>query len=312
MAGISPADVPYLENEGEARSRFMAWGARSRRVWSFLTRDKFAMTGIMIYAVLLLVALLAPFLARFNPQAILADAQGNWIANQPPSSTFLLGTTNAGRDIFSQLIYGTRPAIIVGFTAAFFVSIIGTIVGVVAGYYGGRVDNLLMRITDIAFGIPFEPFIIVLVAMLKPGLTNIVLAIALLLWRDTARVIRSQVLSVRERSFVEAARVSGAGNLRIMLLYITPNILPLSFLYGSLAIGWAILAEAAVSFLGFGDPNVISWGYMLQDAYVSQAMSRGAYYWIIPPGVCIMLAVMAGFFIGRGYEEILFPRLRER
>ncbi|MCW5853371.1 MAG: ABC transporter permease, partial [Anaerolineae bacterium] len=123
---------------------------------------------------------------------------------------------------------------------------------------------------------------------------------------------RSQVLTVRERSFVEAARVSGASNARIMFLYIAPNILPLSFLYGSLAVGWAILTEAAISFLGFGDPRVVSWGFMLNDAYISQAMSRGAYYWIVPPGVCIMLAVMAGFFIGRGYEEILFPRLRER
>ena len=168
-----------------------------------------------------------------------------------------------------------------------------------------------MRLTDIAFGIPFLPFVIVLVAFLKPSIWNVVLAMALLLWRDTGRVIRSQVLSIRERSFVEAALVSGASNLRIIFVYIAPNILPLSFLYGSLAIGWAILTEASASFLGFGDPNVISWGFMLQDAYVSQAMARGAYYWIIPPGLCIMLTVMAGFFIGRGYEELLFPRLRE-
>ncbi len=109
-----------------------------------------------------------------------------------------------------------------------------------------------------------------------------------------------------------AAKVSGASTSRIILLYIAPSILPLSFLYGSLAIGWAILTEASVSFLGFGDPDVISWGYMLQDAYASQAMSRGAWYWIIPPGLCIMLTVMAGFFIGRGYEEVLFPRLRRQ
>ncbi len=166
--------------------------------------------------------------------------------------------------------------------------------------------------TDIAFGIPFLPFVIVLVAFLGPSIWNVVLAMALLLWRDTARVIRSQVLTVRSRTFVQAAQISGAGPWRIMFLYIAPNVLPLSMLYGTLAIGWAILTEASVSFLGFGDPKVVSWGFMLQDAYISQALARGAYFWFVPPGICIMLAVMAGFFIGRGYEELLFPRLRGR
>ncbi len=302
------ADATYAQPQAAATPRFV----RVRDAWRLLTRDKFAFSGVIIYVFFFLVAVFAPLIAPFNPQATLADAQGNWLANQPPGYPFLLGTTNAGRDIFSQLVYGARPALVVGLTAAFFVSLIGTLVGLVAGYLGGRTDTLLMRLTDVAFGIPFEPFVIVLVGFLRPGLRNIILAMALLLWRDTARVIRSQVLTLRERAFVDAARISGASNARIMFMYIAPNILPLSFLYGSLAIGWAILTEAAISFLGFGDPNVISWGFMLQDAYISQAMSRGAYNWIIPPGVCIMLTVMAGFFIGRGYEEILFPRLRER
>jgi peptide/nickel transport system permease protein len=189
--------------------------------------------------------------------------------------------------------------------------VIGTIVGLVAGFYGGSfIDTVLMAMADIAFGIPFLPFIIVLSAFLEPNIWNLVIAMAALLWRDTARVIRSQVLVIREQAFVSAARVSGASNMRIIFMYIAPSILPLTFLYGSLAIGWAILTEASVSFLGFGDPDVVSWGFMLQDAFNSQALSRGAYYWFIPPGICIMMAVMAGFFIGRGYEEVLFPRLR--
>jgi peptide/nickel transport system permease protein len=169
-----------------------------------------------------------------------------------------------------------------------------------------------MRLADIAFGIPFLPFIIVLSAFMKPNIWNVVIAMSLLLWRDSSRVIRSQVLVVKEQAFVSAARVSGANHFRILFLYIAPSILPLSFLYGSLAIGWSILTEASVSFLGFGDPNTVSWGFMLQDAFNSLALSRGAYYWFIPPGLCIMLTVMAGFFIGRGYEEVLFPRLRRR
>lgn len=276
-----------------------------------LKRDRFALAGVVIYAALILVAIFAPLIAPHDPQVVM-ERDGIWLTNQKPSGDFLLGTTNVGRDIFSQMVYGARPALLVGFSAAFIVAFVGTIVGLIAGYFGGWVDNALMRLTDVAFGIPFLPFVIVLVAFLGPSIWNVVVSMGLLLWRDTARIIRSQVLTVRERAFVQAARISGAGAWRTIFLYIAPNILALSFLYGTLAIGWAILTEASVSFLGFGDPTVVSWGFMLQDAYVSQALARGAYYWFVPPGVCIMLAVMAGFFIGRGYEELLFPRLRER
>jgi peptide/nickel transport system permease protein len=276
-----------------------------------LSRDRFALAGVIIYVLLVLVAIFAPVLAPHDPHEVMQD-NGLWLTNQPPSSRFLLGTTNVGRDIFSQLIYGARPALLVGLSAAFIVVLVGTIVGLISGYFGGWVDTLLMRLTDVAFGIPFLPFVIVLVAFLGPNIWNVVLSMGLLLWRDTARVIRSQVLTVRERAFVQAAQVSGAGAWRTIFIYVAPNILSLSLLYGTLAIGWAILTEASVSFLGFGDPEVVSWGFMLQDAYVSQALARGAYYWFVPPGLCIMVAVMAGFFIGRGYEELLFPRLRER
>src|SRR6056297_113450 len=280
------------------------------QTYKFLRNDKFAMTGAIIYLIFFIIAILAPYLAPFDPHEMQREG-ANFMFNKPPGDEFILGTTNMGRDIFSQLIYGTRPALMVGFSAAFFVMVAGTLVGLISGYYRGKIDSILMRITDVAFGIPFTPFVIVLVGFLGPSIWNIVVAMAILLWRDTARVIRSQVLTVRERSFVEAARVSGASDLRIMFVYIAPNILPLSFLYGSLAVGWAILTEAAVSFLGFGDPQVISWGYMLNDAYVSQALSRGAYHWFVPPGIFIMLAVMAGFYIGRGSEEILHPQLKD-
>jgi len=276
----------------------------------FLKRDKFAMTGSLIYLFFIFVAIFGPLLAPYDPFVMIKE-EGKLMFNQPPSFKHLLGTTNMARDIFSQLIYGSRPAVLVGFTAAFFVMFIGTLIGLIAGYFRGKIGNILMRLTDVAFGIPFIPFVIVLVAFLGPSIWNIVFSMALLLWRDTARVIRSQVLVVRERSFVEAAKVSGASDLRIMLVHITPNILSLSFLYGSLAVGWAILTEASVSFLGFGDPKAISWGYMLHDAYVSQALSRGSFGWFVPPGICIMLMVMAGFYIGRGSEEILYPRLRK-
>lgn len=272
--------------------------------------DPLAIIGVTIYVVFLLVALFADVLAA-DPFEILFTEDGNLAANLPPSLAYPLGTTNLGRDIFSQLVIGTRSAFLVGLTAAGAVVALGTIVGLVSGYFGGLTDQILMRLADIALGIPFLPFVIVLAAFLGPQTQNVVLAITVLLWPNTARVIRSQVLTLRERGFVEAARVAGSSDLRIIRVHIAPNIMPLSLLYGSIAIGWAILTEASISFLGFGPSDSISWGGMLQDAYASQALSRGSYFWFIPPGLCIVLVVVAGFFISRGYEEILFPKLKD-
>lgn len=286
-------------------------GAALGELWGILRKDKFAMAGVIIYLLLIGVALAAPYVAPFDPLEIVMK-DGRYTPNARPGGEHILGTTNLGRDIYSQFLFSVQPTILVGFTAAFFVVLIGTVVGLISGYFGGRIEAVMMRITDIAFGIPFMPFVIVLVAFLGGSVWNIVLAMAALLWRDTARVIRAQVLVIKEKAFIEAARVSGASDWRIIFIHIAPNVLPLSFLYGSLAVGWAILTEASVSFLGFGDPNIVSWGYMLQDAYLSQALARGAWWWILPPGVGIMLAVMGAFFIGRGYEELLYPKLKER
>ncbi|HKV46167.1 MAG TPA: ABC transporter permease [bacterium] len=291
--------------------RVAGWRRAMGNTWEVLQHDRFALAGACLYALFIAVALAAPLLSPYDPQQTVMQGD-QLMANQPPGRTFLLGTTNVGRDIFTQLVYGARPALTVGFVAAFFVALIGTVAGIVAGFYGGWIDAVLMRLADVAFGIPFLPLVIVLVAFLGPSLWNIVLTMALLLWKDTARVVRAQVLTLRERGFVEAARVLGSSPRRLMLVHIAPNVLPIALLYGSLAVGWAILTEAAVSFLGFGDPSRISWGYMLQDAYISQALSSGQFNWFVPPGICIMLVVMAGYFISRGYEELLFPRLRRQ
>src|SRR5690554_3844241 len=170
-------------------------------ILEFFRQDKFALVGAIIYLLFILVAVFAPVLAPYDPQEMVR-VDGRIAFNREPDSQFRLGTTNMGRDIFSQLIHGVRPALTVGFTAALFVMVVGTVVGLVAGYFGGKVDSLLMRLTDVAFGIPFDPFVIVLVSFLGPSIWNIVLAMALLLWRDTARVIRSQVLSIKKRAFV--------------------------------------------------------------------------------------------------------------
>ena len=290
-----------------------AWRAALRplgRVAGIMARDRFALAGTLIYLLLLLTAVFADQIATHDPREILFGANSRIARNLPPSAAHWLGTTHGGRDIFSQLVHGTRSAVVVGLTAAFCVVAIGTLLGLVSGYFRGWVDTLVMRLADVVLGLPFLPFVIVLAALTKPGTATIVFAVAVLLWPNTARVIRAQVLTVRERSFIEAARVTGCSTWRILFVHVAPSILPLSFLYGSIAVGWAILTEASAAFLGFGDPTVISWGAMLQDAYANQALGRGAYYWFIPPGVCIVLVVLAGFFISRGYEEILFPRLR--
>lgn len=272
--------------------------------------DPFAIVGLAIYAVFVLTAVFADVIAPYDPTEILFSAAYDLASDfRPGQEGHILGTTSLGRDIFSQIVYGSRSALLVGLTAAFMVSFIGTVVGLLSGYFGGWVDMILMRLADIAFGIPFLPFVIVISAFLEPSIWNIVVAMGLVLWRDTGRVIRSQVLSLRARGYVEAARVVGSSDLKIILRHIAPNILPLSFLYGSIAIGWAILTEASISFLGFGDPHQISWGFMLQDAFASQALARQAFYWFIPPGLAIILVVSAGFFISRGYENLLFPKL---
>lgn len=272
--------------------------------------DPFALAGLIIYGFFFLTAVCAPWLAPYDPTEILYTSDYDLASDLVPGQDgHILGTTSLGRDIFSQIVWGARSALLVGLTAAFMVAFIGSVVGLLAGYFGGWVDAVLMRLADVAFGIPFLPFVIVISAFSEPSIWNTVIAMALVLWRDTGRVIRSQVLSLRSRGYVEAARVSGSPDLKIILRHITPNILPLSFLYGSIAIGWAILTEASISFLGFGDPNAISWGFMLQDAFASQALARQAYHWFIPPGLAIILVVSAGFFISRGYENLLFPKL---
>ncbi len=229
----------------------------------------------------------------------------------PPSAEHWFGTDHLGRDLYSQNVHGSRIALMVGFIAAGLVVLIGTNVGLIAGYFRGRTESVLMRTVDVLYGIPTEPFALILVLLFGPSLTIIILAISLLTWRTVARLIRSQVLSLRERPFVKAARVAGASDLRIMYLHIFPNVLPLVFLELAIITGAAIIAEATLSFLGLGAPQSISWGGILHDARLSGAW-RTAWWWNLPPGAFIMLTVMSVFFISRSLEVIANPRLRAR
>src|SRR3954452_21429971 len=203
------------------------------RLLAMPLRDPFAFTGIVIYLAFAIIALFADQLAPVDPMEILFTKAGKVAANTPPGPEFLLGTTNLGRDIYAQLVHGTRSALAVGLSAAVIVATVGTVVGLVSGFLGASTEN-------------------------------IVAAVALLLWPNSARVIRSQVLSLRERAYVEAARVTGASQARILFVHIAPNILSLSFVYAAISIGWAIITEASSNFLGFGYRTVLSGGKMLQ------------------------------------------------
>ncbi len=265
--------------------------------------------GLMTFAFWVGVAVLAPVLAPYEPMEKNYDAAERLKKLHPPSGEHLLGTTLFGRDVFSQLIWGTRPALIIGLCTAIGVILIGVNIGLLAGYYGGWIDHLLMRITDIFMGVPFLPFIIVVLSLTGESMLTVILAMVIIMWRSTARVIRSQVLSLRERPFVDAARISGASSLKIIYYEIAPNILPIALVNVAFALAWAIITEASIGFLGFGDPDVLSWGTIIYRAFASE-MSYKAWWWVIPPGAAIMILVTAVYFIGRAYEEMINPRLK--
>ncbi len=249
-------------------------------------------------------------------QTVAFQLQGSVRTPLPPGTyasgnTYLWGTDFFGGDILTEWMYGTQIAFIVGLLAAFFSVGIGTLVGVISGYYGKTLDTLLMRTTDVFLVLPFLPIVLVLISIVSPSIWIIILVIAVLGWPGIARVIRSQVLSLKERPFVDAARVSGASDLRLVFLQIAPNVLPFSFLYMSLNVGGAIITEAALSFLGFGDPTVTSWGGMLSNLLTFSGALH-AWWWLLPPGLGITFLSLGFYLIGRGFDEIINPRLRRR
>lgn len=285
---------------------------RYRETFRVVIRNDLAKIGFVLLAIFVLMALFAPFIAPHDPTVRQTAEDGSWISNEGPSLTYPLGTNNGGYPIFSQMVFGSRIAIFIGFLTALFVGGIGTIAGIVAGYYGGWTETIIMRLVDVAYGLPFLPFIIVLVIVLGASIWNIIFAISVIAWRETARVIRSEVITIKELPMIDAAKASGASDRRILISHVLPKVLPTTVLYSVFAIGWAILTEAGLSFLGFGESGVISWGRMLQAAYSNQALLQGQWNWIFPPGLFIMLLVMSMYFISQGIEEVANPALRER
>ncbi|MDU9004390.1 ABC transporter permease [Sedimentitalea todarodis] len=257
----------------------------------------------------IVLAFIGPWIAPYGPfERVYDPVTERLIRLSPPTRDHWLGTTTLGRDIFSQLLWGFRSAIVVGFATAFGVVAIGVNVGLISGYMGGRVDTVMMRLTDIFLGLPFLPFIIVILAITGRSTTTIIIAMTLIMWRSAARVVRAQVLSIKQQSFVAAARTTGGGDLSIIYREIAPNIMPIALVNVAFSLAWAIITEASIGFLGYGDAKAISWGTIIHDAYASQMMYQ-APWWVVPPGIAIMVLVSAVYFLGRAYEHVVNPRL---
>lgn len=278
-----------------------------RGVWARLRRNPMGMIGLIMLVVAIGVAVLAPWISPYDPHAV---TRVNILdIYQPPSPAHWFGTDDAGRDVLSNFLYGARVSLTVGFFASFISVTVGGLIGISAGFLGGRTEGILMRFTDIMLVIPDLPLAVVIVALTKPSLTNIILVIGLLGWTGTARLVRAQTLSVKQRKFVVRARAIGAGNSYIIRRHIFPLVLPLIVVNTVLVISLAILNESTLSFLGLGDPATLSWGQMLNYAFTRGAMSAGAWWALVVPGFGIVWVVLSCTLLGQGLEQALNPRL---
>ena len=261
--------------------------------------------GLGTLGLFVFLAIFGSALAPYDPNASSLDVLAG------PSRDHWLGTTEQGSDVFSQLLVGARVSIVVGFAAAAISAVLGATVGLLGGYFGGWTDRTLDAFENWFLVIPTLPLMIVLARLLNPSLTVLIAVIGLTSWAGTGRIVRAQVLTLRERAFVERARALGARDGYIIRTHILPNTLPLIFANTVLIVAIAILSEAALAFLGLGDPTRISWGTMLENAFSSGAPSAGAWWYVIPPGLCITVLVLAVSILGYLFEDYVNPRLRE-
>ncbi|MBT2640194.1 ABC transporter permease [Bacillus sp. ISL-35] len=276
-----------------------------RKYWHVLTSNNIGIVGLGLLIIFLAIAVFAPLLAPFDP----TERVGTPFTK--PNSQFLLGTNDVGQDILSELLYGTRISLLIGVLAAFISILLGCLIGVISGYYGGKVDALLMRLVDLVLVIPFLPLMILLAAFIGPSFWNIILVISLISWASPARVIRSQVLTLKTKGYVEAAKSIGT-NIKVILgRHILPGVIPIALSQFVLAASHSILIEASLSFLGLGDPFTKSWGTILYYAQARGAFLTDAWvWWILPPGLLITTLVIGFAFTGYSLEEVMNPRLR--
>ncbi|MBM4285240.1 MAG: ABC transporter permease [Deltaproteobacteria bacterium] len=275
-----------------------------REFWARFRRNRLAMTGLALVAGLFLASFAAPWLAPYDPGDI--DLEAVLI---PPSSAHWLGTDTLGRDVLSRIIYGSRVSLKVGFVAVGLATLIGLLVGSLAGFYGGWVDTLLMRLVDLMLCFPSFFLILAVIAMLEPSIWNIMAVIGVTSWMGVARLVRAEFLSLREREFVLAARALGASDLRLMLRHLLPNSLAPVMVSATLGVAGAILTESALSFLGLGvQPPTPSWGNILTAGKDNIEIA----WWLsLFPGLAILITVMSYNLLGEGIREAIDPRLKD-
>ena len=294
-------------------ARRIAW-IRRRRALTRALRDyagsRPGLIGLGVLVVIVALALAAPLIANhdnLDPSKTLTTPLWGTPGQHGP-----LGTDNVGRPIWDQLVYGSRISLLVGLAATVIAMVIGSLVGILAGFYGGWLSSILMRFTEWFLVIPFLPLAIVLASILGPNVRNVIIVIGITSWPGTARVIRAQVLTLKERLYVERSRALGARNLHLMLKHVVPNVSPLILANTTLTVPIAILSETTLSFLGLGDPLRLSWGRMLDEAFANGAIGKDAWWYYLPPGIGIVLVVLAFTLVGHALEEVLDPRLRGR
>lgn len=276
-------------------------------VWKRFRRHKLAMLGMGILAVLVVISFGAPLFTNQSPTAIDLSAY-----RLGPSRDHWLGTDTAGRDIYTRLLYAGRVSLSVGLVAVSIYTGIGILLGSLAGFFGGWVDSLIMRLADVVLSFPTLIIIITLAAALGPSIYNTMLAIGLLGWPPIARLLRGELLSIREREFAIGARAVGCGNARLMFRHMLPNAMAPVLVAATFGIAYAILIEAGLSFLGLGvQPPTPSWGNMLTDAQSLTVLESMPWLWL-PPGLMIALAVLSINFIGDGLRDALDPYLQHR
>ena len=280
-----------------------AWRDAWRPFWRRFRRNRAAVAGLIILAAIALIAAGADVLRPGDPFRLAGQPFA------PPFGAFLFGTDSLGRDVAAGMVHGARTSLLIGLVATVAAVLLGTLIGGVAGYYGGWLDDLLMRVTEIFQTIPFFIFAILLVAILKPSIGSIVFAIAIVSWPGVARLVRGEFMSLRGREYVQASIVMCMPDARVIFLQILPNALSPIIVTGSLMIATAILTESALAFLGLSDPNVMSWGFQIGSG---RTHLRTAWWVCTFPGLAIVLTALAINLVGEGLNDALNPRLRDR
>ncbi len=277
------------------------------RFWAQFRRQRAGLVGLGVLAAFVVLALAAPLLFDSDQLKVTA-ATGTPLTG--PSAHYWLGTDESGRSVLALVVWGARVSLLVGLSATVISVAIGTLVGIASGHFRGVAGALLERVTDWFLVIPFLPLAIALASVLGSSLLNVVIVIGVTSWPGTARLVRAQTLSVEARPYLERARVLGGGHWHQMSRHVLPNVMPLVLANTTLTVAIAILSETTLSFLGLGDPFRVSWGTMLDSAFSNGAISSGAWWYLMPPGLAVVVVVLAFTLVGRALENVLDPQGR--